>query len=324
MSDNNKSEKSSRSLARTWPYPRLLHYEPKLREVAAAWFEKKKFPVDQKYKFILDKWENWDRNIILEEVASYVKRVKEKRDAAGKGFALHKYIHHGLSSQAMLFNLVGPLIVTRDYAPLRNAIENAELVWPDNVTDVQFEYEDRRVLNEDSGQPTSIDLVIGDPSKPALFVESKFVEKEFGGCSVFTAGDCDGRNPAKEKELCYLHHIGRKYWDLLEKHGFLYGPVGEERQCFLMAHYQYFREVLFALEKQGTFVLLCDERSPTFFCKGEPGERGLLPLLLDFTPPHLRCKVGMITIQSLVDEIEASCNHDWIGEFKEKYGLITT
>ena len=43
---------------------------------------------------------------------------------------------------------------------------------------------------------------------PVLFVESKFVEKDFGGCSVFRNGDCDGRNPVSDPSDCYMHHLG--------------------------------------------------------------------------------------------------------------------
>lgn len=313
---------NSRRLAKTWPYPRHITYERQLRVTAGEWFKKKGFAVDAKYPFILSQWEEWPRNIISDEVVAHIRRVREERESQGAGFPLHKYLHHGLSSQAMLFNLVGPLIVKDDLRPLRTAIENAGLAWPVDTHVAQFEFEDRKVFNEDSGQPTSIDLVIGDPSKPALYVEAKLVEKEFGGCSVSQQGDCDGRNPAGNKELCYLHHIGRQYWTVLEKHGFLEGPMSSEKQCVLMANYQYFRELMFAVEREGTLVLLCDERSPTFYCDGPKGKRGLIPFLMEFTPPELRRRVGLITIQSLVAETEKTGKHPWIQDFKEKYGLI--
>ncbi len=65
------------------------------------------------------------------------------------------------------------------------------------VCSASFEYEDRDVFNEDAGQPTSIDVALRDgEGKPVVFVESKLVEREFGGCSVFAHGDCDGMNGA--------------------------------------------------------------------------------------------------------------------------------
>jgi POLQ-like helicase len=109
---------SSRSLANTWPYPRHMAFEKQLRTAAQNWFKNKGYPVRPKMPYLLDSWDNWSRNIILPEVADYVKKERAER-ATIKGFPLHKYIHHGLSSQAMLFNLIGPLIVRQDLNPLR-------------------------------------------------------------------------------------------------------------------------------------------------------------------------------------------------------------
>jgi POLQ-like helicase len=47
------------------------------------------------------------QNIICEDVADYV-RQEQKRLLGEDSFPLHKYLHHGLSSQAMAFNLIGP------------------------------------------------------------------------------------------------------------------------------------------------------------------------------------------------------------------------
>ncbi|HZJ02417.1 MAG TPA: hypothetical protein VFE20_01855 [Thermoleophilia bacterium] len=65
-----------------------------------------------------------------------------------------------------------------DYEPLRQALEQAEVEWPATVGGAAFEYEDRAVFNEDSGQPTSVDLVVHDgEGRPRVFLESKLVEK---------------------------------------------------------------------------------------------------------------------------------------------------
>ena len=110
---------NSRRLARTWPYPRHRYFEHYLQTAAASWFAARSLRVRSKMPYILAEWEDWHSNVILPEVAEYVKTERRKR----KGFPLHKYIHHGLSSQAMLFNLVGPLIVKDDLEPLRSAFE---------------------------------------------------------------------------------------------------------------------------------------------------------------------------------------------------------
>lgn len=147
---------SSRALAQTWGYPRHRWFVDQVRTAATAWFRSKELPVNSKYPYILAEWGDWPKNIILTEVAKYIGNISESQRADGLNFPLHKYIHHGLSSQAMLFNLAGPLLVRNDLLPLRNVIERKGLEWPDGETRAMFEYEDRNIFNEDSGQPTSL------------------------------------------------------------------------------------------------------------------------------------------------------------------------
>ncbi len=224
---------------------------------------------------------------------------------------------------AVLFNLVGPSMVRGDLAPLRAALARAGIPWPEGDIQAAFEIEDRKVFNEDSGQPTSIDLVIkGQPGSPALFIEAKLVEKAFGGCSVFSSSDCDGRSPAGSFDLCYLHHIGRGYWKRLVEYGFLQGQLQASPVCLLAMYYQFFREALFPLVKGGNFVLQYDERKPVFERTSHMGRRGLVPFLTEFVPEQHRGHVRAVTIQQVTAEIERSGRHDdWIGEFKRKYGL---
>lgn len=254
-------------------------------------------------------------------MAEYVQRIKDECEADGRPFPLHKWVHHGLSSQAMLFNLLGPLVVQNDLTPLAAVFAQQGLAWPAGAVRAAFEYEDRTVFNEDVGQPTSIDLVLEDAAGPRVFVESKLVEREFGACSVFLGGDCDGRNPAADPSQCYLHHIGRRYWPVLRAHGFLQGRMATDATCLLANHYQFFREVGLALQKEGVFVLLSDERSPTFWCDGPHGPRGLMTVLLDLVPEALRDRVGRITVQQVVNAIRATGRHPWIGEFESRYAL---
>ena len=314
---------SSRSLAQTWHYPFQRDFERELQETAASWFKAHNYATHSRYPYILADRERWQENIILPQVAAYVAQIKQEREKDKKIFPLHKYVHHGLSSQAMLFNLVGPLIVRNDFAPLADAFEKAGIPFPAGTVSVELEIEDRRVFNEDAGQPTSIDLVIRSAADaPALFIESKLVEKEFGGCSVFQNGDCDGQNPKDDLGQCFLHHTGKLYWKKLDALGFMNGRFAASPICPLANYYQYFREVMFALDKRGYFVLLADERNPVFHRTGKAGERGLMPFLLQFVPPQHREFVRMITIQSVVQAIEHTGRHtDWIGEFKSKYGI---
>lgn len=314
---------SSRRRARSWPYPRHRQFEERLQQAAAVWFTGRGAAVHPRYPYILAEIDQWPENIIDPAVASYIRSEQERRGAQGQGFPLHKFIHHGLSSQAMLFNLVGPLIVRKQVDVLAPVFARQGLTWPAGIVAADLEYEDRAVFNEDTGQPTSIDLAFRDGTGvPRLFVEAKLVEKGFGGCSVFRAGDCDGRNPAQDFSRCYLHHLGRRYWILLDKHGFLAGPLGGDSTCILALHCQFFREVLFAVEHSGTFVLLSDARSPTFECRGRDGRRrGLLDFLLGLVPAPLSTCVGQISIQQVVAQLKDLGQYPWIGDFEEKYGL---
>lgn len=221
----------------------------------------------------------------------------------------------------MLFNLVGPLIVRNDLESLRIALEPKGIHWPEGHVHAAFEFEDRTIFNESQGQPTSIDLVVWSDNKPSIFIEGKLVEKEFGGCSVFAKGDCDGRNPAQDFDLCFLHHIGRRYWDLMRVHGLLDGPIAQDSVCIITSYYQFFREVLTALKLEGTFVLICDRRSPTFAYQDGGAKRGLMPFLLSLIPPAVRARIKVVYIQDLVTTIRESGRHEWIGEFKKKYGI---
>ncbi|MBU4216210.1 MAG: hypothetical protein KJ792_16360 [Actinobacteria bacterium] len=304
-------------------YPLFSAFESSMRNTAAEYFAKKGYEVDKKYPFILADREDWEKNIILPPVAERIKKTKDMKEADGKPFPLSKYIHHGLSSQPMLFNLVGPLVVSNDLDPLRLALESVGAEWPEGDVEALFEVEDRDVFNEQTPQPTSIDLVVRPThGVGGLFIEAKLMEKEFGGCSVFARGDCDGRNPALRPTLCYLHRNGRTYWHHMHEHGFLAGTLGTSAFCPLANYYQFYREVLFAIHKNGQFILLYDDRSPVFACEGPDGPQGLFPLLHSLLPDHLQDKVFQVTVQEVFKKVcESGANDDWTAEFAEKYAI---
>jgi len=313
----------SRQTAKTWPYPRYSRFEASLRTAAEQWFAKQGYETDPRMGYCLAHHDRWDQNIICEDVADYI-RQQQKKHRHKDPFPLHKYLHHGLSSQAMAFNLIGPLIVRNDLAPLKTAIQELGIPWPGGYVEAVFEHGDRSVFDEDIGQPTSIDIVFSGKCN-SLFIEAKLVERGFGGCSVFAGGDCEGRNPYPERlGECYLYHIGRKYWQWLHKLGFSKAAIVKGTICPLANYYQFFREVTFAFAQHGTFVLLHDSRNPTFLRSGDDGtdQDGLWPFLYEAIPQNLRHRVGRLTIQAVVEAIQESGRHeDWIGEFKNKYGL---
>jgi POLQ-like helicase len=283
----------------------------RLREAATKWFKSKGYETDLNHSFVLPRKDDWPKNIIYQDVAHYVKE---------QNLPLHRWIHDGSSSQAMIFNLIGPLVVRNDLDPLKHAIEHSELTWPDGEITPAFEYSRRCVLNEIGGTPTTFDIALLSQNN-SLFVEAKLTETDFGKCS-FSKGDCNGENPHPLDRLdtCHLHVKQRKYWDLLRDYGLAESRIfASEGECPLKRHYQFFREVLFTLAKGGSFVLLHDNRNPYF--TGTASD-DLWPQLIDTIPEGLRDRVGRLTIQSVVRAIEKLGGHeDWIGSFKEKYGL---
>ena len=96
----------------------------------------------------------------------------------------------------------------------------------------------------------------------------------------------------------------------------------EEWSQNIASYYQFFREVIFALELGGSFVLLSDERSLTFSCDGPQGKRGLMPFLLSLVPQSVLPRVATVSVQQVVAAIKASERHGWITEFERKYGLM--
>lgn len=285
-----------------------------LKEAASAWFEARGCTVraDPRYAYVLADRRKWAQNIILPEVADHIRQER---------VPLHKNVHSGLSSQAMLFNLVGPLVVEGDLEPLRSAFAARGIEWPAGEVTAAFEYEDRAVFNEPR-QPTSIDLALKDGNgAPRVFVECKLSEREFGGCSAFKTHKCDGCNPADDFARCYLHRRGNRYWDILGRLGFLAGAFVQKKQCPLARHYQFFREVLFALKLEGVFVLLCDARNP-FFADPAKGDRGLMASLLSLVPQRFHARIRVVSIQQVIAAVRESGRHDrWVGEFARKYGL---
>lgn len=304
------------------PFIHHRDYKRSVGSTAAAWFKAKGLAVSPKYPYCLESRDKWADNIIVPEVAEFVEYECKVRNARRRGFPLHKYIHHGLSSQAMLFNLVGPLIVREDLEPLHSALAEAGVPWPAGTVKASLEIEDRLIFKEERGQPTSIDLVLKGEAPPALFIEAKFVEQNFGGCSVFENGDCSGFNPARRPSSCYLHRIGRTYWEMLQQLGFLRPAMTDGPICPLANYYQFFREIVFALAKGGEFVLLFDRRSPVFYRPVDEADTGLMAFLSTLVPKKHMCHVHAISIQEVAASIRRSGRHNtWIGDFEEKYGL---
>jgi len=306
--------------ASAWPFPHGKKWEKDLQRQLSEYFALKKYRVlSPSRSYILAKHDQWHDNIILPRVWEFVEEQKQERSERGETFALHKWVHHGLSSQALLSNLLGPLVVDRQWGVLDDVLRAASIPLSGQVTRAGLEVEDREVFHEWKGQPTSIDLALQTRDGDGVLVECKFTEKNFGGCSVFADGNCDGRNPASELDLCYLHHLGRRYWQLMEEHGLLSGRLREDTQCPLSTLYQLYRLILFALEKAGHFLLIYDERNPSFLAEGRGMKRGVYNRVYESLPKDVQQRCHAVSTQTILRVLDNHPELGWVAEFRDKY-----
>lgn len=301
-----------------WNFPLYKDFRREQNEIAREGFKGKGYAVQDNYPFILRSRDDWRKNIILGRVADYIEKTKNDCGQNSKSFPIHKYFHHGLSSQAMLFNLLGDVVINNDLK-LVSGIFNYPSVKIDEKSELSFEYSDRETFNEKQQQPTSFDFVIKNKDSKSIFVEAKYVETEFGKCSTIEKGECEGLNPVNNPDLCYLTHKGRTYWELMNKHG-LSQAFAQSPICPFAVYYQFYRELLFAIENNGYYVILIDRRNPAFYKSGANSIRGLLPVLTNLIPETLKNLIKIVYIQDVVDKLE-EFGYDWINEFREKYGM---
>lgn len=295
-------------------------YRKQQNKIATDFFVKKGFQVQPDKKYILLSRDNWSQNIILPVVASDIEDKKQLAKANKISFPLHKYLHHGLSSQTMLFNLFGDALLKKDYAFFQEVFQYSD-IQIDNKYELKFEHSDRETFNEKQQQPTSFDFAVYDNTgeHKSIFVEAKYVEAEFGKCSAIEGGECDGLNPVSNPDLCYLKHKGRNYWELMKKYD-LDKAYENSPICPFVIYYQFYRELMFALENNGYFVILIDKRNPAFERITDTGKRGLIPVLLNQIPSELKKEIKIIYIQDVLPILEKH-GYSWVVEFREKYGM---
>lgn len=296
--------------------------------IAAEYFAKQKakrseFAVSDKYQYILKDRKFWYKNLLTDLVVKYINQQKDTARNGSVAYPIHKYIHHGLSSQAMLFNLFGEPLINNDYAFFQEVFGFADIRIDDRYQ-LKFEHYNRDTFKEYSQQPTSIDFTVLAKDKDAglksIFVEAKYVEAEFGGCSAIKAGECDGLNPVDDHSLCYLTDKKRNYWEIMRKHG-LDAAFKNTPICPFTIYYQFYRELMFALENNGYFVMLVDRRNPVFHKQTSKGKiRGLIPVLMNQLPANIQKEISVIYIQDVLPLLE-KYGYKWVGEFREKYGM---
>lgn len=180
----------------TWQYDSFQAFRKQQNKIATQYFTNKGFQVQPKKTYSLSGRTEWSKNIILESVYQYIDVKKSEAKDNKDAYHLHKDLHYGLSSQAMLFNLFGDAVVKKDYKFFQEVFHSTG-IQIDSKYELKFEHCDRKTFNEKTQQPTSFDFAVYDETgiHKNIFVEAKYVEPEFGGCSVIKGGECDGLNP---------------------------------------------------------------------------------------------------------------------------------
>jgi len=294
---------------------RMEQFLSELRKRSKEYFKSKSYTTG-KYDYILEKHDDWEKNIILPVVREYLKKTKQE-SAKKTRFSLHTSLHNGLSSQACLFNLIGPFVVAeKQYDVLKQIINlTTNIKIEGKIQEAKFEYTDPNTFQEHQRQPTSIDLYIAT-NKDRIFLEFKLKEAGFGTCSIYNQGNCDGMNPKPNLELCYLHGRHRGYFELMEK----YGLLKDTESCPFVEFYQAYRLLLFSLEHKGKFLFVYDERNPAFLCEIDGRKRGKFQRFYNLLPDDIKSNVGVLTIQQIEDYIEEQVKPEWIKEFRKRYG----
>jgi len=177
------------------------------------------------------------KNFILEEA---FQAAKSRRDA-GKGVAPRTF-DNMLSSQAMCFNLFGPLATRRELA--------AELLAPSiegllEISAIHIEHTPAPDLLRDQRGRGGVDcdvLIEGQTTRGrlALVIETKFVEPKFSGCGFRKAGRqqkglevCPQEVAVGQdrRECLYVRKKGYAYWERTDQHRLLAPDALEPRGC---------------------------------------------------------------------------------------------
>jgi len=202
--------------------------------------------------------------------------------------AIHDYIGHIASSQALCWNIVLTMKKHDNFRPLFDVLSSA-LAEEGMASEFDFGIETTEVLElnvgqdlgEDEKTATSIDLYLRTPQGKACAVEFKLAESDFGRCKLPHDRNpkCDGNYGSPQNVennagfLCYLASKGRRYWHVGGQYNLL-DPTRTNRPCPLDRYYQALRNLMVAKKRgqessdkeiRGIFVLAADERNEAFW-----------------------------------------------------------
>ena len=215
-------------------------------------------------------------------------RVDRQYHGASPDIAIHDYVGHIASSQALCWNVVMPMKKHDNFTPLFETLSEA-FQAVGLISQFDFGIETTAVLElnvgEDLGEgrlATSIDLYLRTADGKVCAVEFKLSEPNFGECKLFRSKKCDGVYGGSNNiqtnagYMCYLAKIKRRYWQLGGQYNLL-DPTKVNDPCPLNKYYQALRNLMVAKKRageslgkevRGVFVLAADERNDAFWGPG--------------------------------------------------------
>ena len=272
-------------------------------------------------------------------------KVERKYDDAASEIAVHDFVGHMASSQALCWNLVLPMKKHDNFAPLfdvlRDSLREHGLHTKFDFgieTAAVLELNVARDLRERRGA-TSVDLYLRTGQGKVCTIEFKFTEAGLGQCRQPKNGNCDGSYGSPQYvrrnkgHLCYLAKVGTRYWHLGAQYGLLDptkvadSQADDIQRCPLNVFYQALRNLMVAKKRsgedadgeiRGIFVLAADERNSAFWGPGNIYDR--LRSYLTEARGAERPDVFRISIQDVVRRSTGALDH-YKEFFAVKYGF---
>lgn len=142
------------------------------------------------------------------------RRAAEQRAAAGKGVNRERTFGNMLSSQAMGFNLFGPLAFEPDGLDVASDILRPFVPGLARVRSIAMEYTPPHELFRDQSKFGGVDCDVliefdaADGEKGVLVIETKFVEESFSRCGHRKS---DARDPCPDDVVLGCDHSGCRY-----------------------------------------------------------------------------------------------------------------
>jgi hypothetical protein len=349
---NDTTHKLNRPESKLMPPPQLRSEIKRRMRDYLDWMRKNSslpIPDDQqilsdKYYFVFNdryRYLNFHPNVMQQAqdmLAGYVDRYYHD---AFPQIAIHDYIGHIASSQALCWNIVLPMKKHDNFGPLFEVLHLA-LAKEGMASGFDFGLETAEVLElnvgqdlgEDEKAATSIDLYLRTPQGKVCATEFKLTEPDFGKCKLPYDRNhkCDGNYGSPQNVetnngfLCYLARKGRRYWHIGGQYNLL-DPTRMNKPCPLDRYYQALRNLMVAKKRgqessdkdiRGIFVLAADERNEAFW---GPGSRydGFKWYLADVRGKPVP-DVFRVSIQDIVTRFSGNLSQ-YKEYFQVKYGF---